>query len=85
MSVSALGSSALRIGGSLLCGAGLGARVFVVLALAGCLTPGWALAGGIPTLETVVVGGGPEEGLILKTSVADVHCGQNAGRLWVWR
>lgn len=64
MSVSALGSSALRIGGSLLCGAGLGARVFVVLALAGCLTPGWALAGGIPTLETVVVGGGSEEGLI---------------------
>ena len=23
--------------------------------------------------------------VILKTSVADVHCGQNAGRLWVWR
>ena len=25
------------------------------------------------------------EQFILKTSVADVHCGQNAGRLWVWR
>jgi len=26
-----------------------------------------------------------QQGINLKTSVADVHCGQNAGRLWVWR
>ena len=26
-----------------------------------------------------------ESEISLKTSVAGVHCGRNAGRLWVWR
>ena len=64
MSVSALASSALRTGGPLPRGVRHAARAFFPIALVCGLTPGWALAGGIPTLETVVVGGGPEEGLI---------------------
>ena len=64
MSVSALGSSALGSGGPLPRGARPAARALVSIALVCGLTPGGALAGGIPTLETVVVGGGPEEGLI---------------------
>ncbi len=64
MFVSALGASALRSGGPLPRGARPAARALVSIALVCGLTPGEALAGGIPTLETVVVGGGPEEGLI---------------------
>ena len=64
MGVSALGASALRSGGPLPRGARPAARALVSIALVCGLTPGEALAGGISTLEPVVVSGGPDEGLI---------------------
>lgn len=63
MSISSLEANARRAG-PLRSLAQRSVRSLRTLALAGSLLPGWALAGGIPTLETVVVGGDPAEGLI---------------------